>query len=331
MPKRSNLDVITLKNSIFAIALKSVSEKKIKAVYVNKKDNFNKLNKKITDFIKKEEVDKALGEAVAVLANKIKANTIVSVETVGTNKNNEEARIKLRVIIFKKQGLTFNRKEFEIDEDPSVILGTKPIKTIIAEAIKKGFITNEDSIISLDDGLGTGILGNLSVFYVNNLFANTKIYKLDDQVKADVIDSVINIALEIGREGREGKHIGTGFVIGDAEELKNYTKQMILNPFSGYPDKVLKITDPELKETVKNFAQLDGVFIISKEGLLLSAGTYLSVDTGIPEVKRLKGFGTRHRCAAAITKHTNSIAVVVSESGGKIRVFKKGKIILTLM
>ncbi len=330
MPRRSNLDVITLKNSIFAIALKSVSEKKIKAVSVKKKELDN-LNKKITDFIKREEVDKALGEAVAILANKIKANTIVSVETVGASKDEEEAKIKLKVTIFKKQGLSFNRKEFEIEEEPSVILGTKPIKTIIAEAIKRGFITNEDSIIALDDGLGTGILGNLSVFYVKNLFADTKIYKLDEQVKADVIDSVINIALEIGREGREGKHVGTGFIIGDPEELKSYTKQMILNPFSGYPDKVLRITDPELKETVKNFAQLDGVFVISKDGLLISAGTYLSVNTDIPEVKRLKGFGTRHRCAAAITKHTNSIAVVVSESGGKVRVFKKGKILLTLM
>ncbi len=327
--KTAKLDTIMLKNSIFAIALKSVSQTEIRAV--KKPPKLDTLNKKITEFIKREEVDKALSESVAVIANKIKANTIINIETIGTAKCNDSARIKLRVSIYKKHGLSFKRSSFDIEEEPSALLSSNPIKTIIGEAIKKELVTKKDTIVALDDGFGTGIIGNLSIFCVNDLFKNTKIYKLDKDIKADVINAVINIALEIGREGREGKHVGTGFIIGDLSELSKYTKQMILNPFSGYPDRVFKITDVEMKETVKNFAQLDGLFIINKEGLLISAGTYLSVDTDIPEVKKLRGFGTRHRCAAAITKHTNSIAVVVSESGGKVRVFKRGRIVMTLM
>ena len=34
---------------------------------------------------------------------------------------------------------------------------------------------------------------------------------------------------------------------------------------------------------------------------------------------RTDGFGTKHRACAALTKETNAIAVVVSESGGKVK------------
>ncbi len=141
-----------------------------------------------------------------------------------------------------------------------------------------------------------------------------------------VIDRILTIAEEIRDEGREGRKIGTLFVVGDPEELEQYTKQLILNPFKGYLPEERNILSEELKETVKEFAQLDGAFIISKDGIIISAGTYIDVDTS--DVRRYQGWGTRHLAAAAITVKTDSIAVLVSASGGKIKVFKGGKIIM---
>ena len=87
-----------------------------------------------------------------------------------------------------------------------------------------------------------------------------------------VVERVIEIAEEIREEGREGKKIGTLFVIGDPNELALYTKQLILNPFKGYLPEERNILNEELKETIKEFAQLDGAFIIGKDGLYTLQG-----------------------------------------------------------
>ena len=141
-----------------------------------------------------------------------------------------------------------------------------------------------------------------------------------------VIDRILTIAEEIRDEGREGKKVGTLFVVGDPEELAPYTRQLILNPFKGYLPEERNILVEELKETVKEFAQLDGAFVVSKDGIIVSAGTYIDVDTS--DVRRYQGWGTRHLAAAAITAKTDSVAILVSSSGGKIKVFRKGRIVL---
>lgn len=40
-----------------------------------------------------------------------------------------------------------------------------------------------------------------------------------------------------------------------------------------------------------------------------------------------KGLGTRHASVAGITQVTNAIGIVVSQSGGKISIFRNGRII----
>ena len=43
-----------------------------------------------------------------------------------------------------------------------------------------------------------------------------------------------------------------------------------------------------------------------------------------------KGLGTRHWAAAAITKATKALAVVVSQSTGAVRLFQDGEILLRI-
>ena len=43
-----------------------------------------------------------------------------------------------------------------------------------------------------------------------------------------------------------------------------------------------------------------------------------------------KGLGSRHIAAAGITGATNAIAMVISESTGAVRVFKKGKVFVSI-
>ncbi len=114
------------------------------------------------------------------------------------------------------------------------------------------------------------------------------------------------------------------FVIGDSENVMKNSRQLILNPFAGHPAEERMITLPDLKDNIKELAQLDGVFVVKGDGLLEAAGRYITVDAR--GVSLPKGFGTRHSSVAAITMVTKAVGIVVSQSGGGIRVIKRGKI-----
>ncbi len=146
----------------------------------------------------------------------------------------------------------------------------------------------------------------------------------DSDIKPEVLGAALNIAVEIASEGREGKSVGTAFVIGDSENIMKNSRQLILNPFAGHPPEERMITLHDLKDNIKELAQLDGVFVVRGDGLMEAAGRYITVDAH--GVSLPKGFGTRHSSVAAITMVTKAVGIVVSQSGGGIRVIKRGKI-----
>jgi DNA integrity scanning protein DisA with diadenylate cyclase activity len=144
-------------------------------------------------------------------------------------------------------------------------------------------------------------------------------------VEPEVLDAVIRVAVEIAREGREGQAIGTAFVIGDTKNVLNYSKQFVLNPFHGHQETERQITDAGIQGTIKEFAQLDGAFLITGRGVVEAAGRCITVD--MSQVNLPGGMGSRHSSVAGITQVTKSIGIVVSQSGGQIRIFKAGKIV----
>ena len=101
------------------------------------------------------------------------------------------------------------------------------------------------------------------------------------------------IANEIAVEGREGKPTGTIFVLGDTNSVNAYIRQLIINPFRGYSEAERSILDPGLDETIKEFASIDGAFVITGDGVVLSAGSYLRPPNDAEEdVGKLpSGFG----------------------------------------
>ncbi|GBC76116.1 Cyclic di-AMP synthase CdaA [bacterium HR07] len=144
----------------------------------------------------------------------------------------------------------------------------------------------------------------------------------------EVFETLIRIALEIAHEGREGRPVGTMFVLGDTANVLKYAHPMVLNPFKGYADSKKNILDPKLKETIREFAALDGAFVIRRNGVILAAGCHIAAPHSPKELP--PGLGARHRAAAAITAVTNSIAITISQSDGTVRAFRKGEIFLEL-
>jgi len=277
------------------------------------------------------EIESSIGDAAVKLANDVKANCIVSLERVFEDEINEEDSLyfNIKVTIFKKSRPdAYNKWEYNTRIKRPEPGSIAPIKNLLMGAINKKYINKGERVICTQgESLGTGFKGMIFMFDVDSIFFNISTHKLADNISSEIIETVIDLALEISREGREGKKVGTAFIIGNKDILQ-YTKQLIMNPFLGYPEENRKITDPRMKETLKEFAQLDGVFIIEDNGTILSAGTYLDIDTTRLEIP--EGLGTRHRCCAAITHNTDAIAVLVSETGGRVKVFKKGKMVMIL-
>jgi len=143
-------------------------------------------------------------------------------------------------------------------------------------------------------------------------------------VNPETLKSTVILAVEIAREGREGRKIGTMFVIGDSEEVLRHSRSLILEPLFGHPDELKLIDLPDMRETVKELAQLDGAFVVSDAGVVVSACRY--IDAFSEGIALPLGLGSRHVAAASITKQTGAVAVVVSESS-IVRIFDDGEII----
>lgn len=146
--------------------------------------------------------------------------------------------------------------------------------------------------------------------------------------RRDVLDSTVELSLEIAREGREGRRIGTLFTVGFAQDVLERSRPLILDPLAGHPKSVRHISDPNLRGTLKELAQLDGAFVLSDEGTVEAACRYLNTVTHAAEIPL--GLGSRHLAAASISKETGAIAIVVSESA-IVRVFHSGNIIAELI
>ena len=143
-----------------------------------------------------------------------------------------------------------------------------------------------------------------------------------------MLKAVVDLATEIGREGREGKMVGSLIVVGDVRNVLTRTRALGFDPFKGYKRKERNVRDPRVREAIKEIAQMDGGFIVARDGTVESACRIIDAPTS--GLTLPKGLGTRHWAAAAITNVTNALAVVVSQSTGTVRLFQKGEVILRI-
>ena len=203
------------------------------------------------------------------------------------------------------------------------------VKLAIFLALSRGLIQYGDRIVSLSGLAADKTLDTILVTEVGReyeIFASGTDLMTSPKVLPEVIEKVVDIASELGSEGREGRPVGTMFVIGDTERVIPLTRQLVLNPFKGYPPSERNILDYSLEETIKELSTLDGAFIIQGEGVIETCGAYIRTASQ-EEFELPRGLGTRHHAAAAITAVTDSIAVTVSESTGSVTIFRGGHII----
>jgi DNA integrity scanning protein DisA with diadenylate cyclase activity len=152
---------------------------------------------------------------------------------------------------------------------------------------------------------------------------------LGSEFSSQVVEALVQLAMQIGQQGYEGHSIGTIIIIGDSTTVMEKSHQLTLNPFQGMSEAERNVLDPKIREAVKTFAVLDGAFVIREDGVVLTAGRYLPGGSS-DKIKIPLGLGARHTSSAAVTLETKAIAVVVSQTSGAVRVFKDGEIVLEL-
>jgi DNA integrity scanning protein DisA with diadenylate cyclase activity len=156
------------------------------------------------------------------------------------------------------------------------------------------------------------------------------IEECSERVDPEAFKAALMVSLNIANKGREGRKVGTAFIMGDAEEVLKRSTQIILNPYEGHSERERDLKNPENWESIMEFAQLDGVFVIDERGIIVAAGRYIEASARDLNLRFKMGLGGRHIACASITKETKAIAIVVSESGGDITVFKDGIEILNV-
>ena len=168
----------------------------------------------------------------------------------------------------------------------------------------------------------------LEVSTLRNLSWLRSLAELEHIAPLEILETVLEMALELGAEGREGKPVGTILVLGDHRNVLKNTRSLVLNPFKGYSRSQRDIMAIETRDSIKEIAKIDGAIIISSSGIVQAGGQYL--DFRAADVDLSPGLGSRHAAAAAASKGTESVAFAISESTGIVRVFAAGKLFLQI-
>lgn len=188
------------------------------------------------------------------------------------------------------------------------------------------------TIVAAYSGFEPGMIDSLSLIHLDEHLGRLTVRDLRQiktKVPLEVLKLVVDLAVEIGREGREGKPVGSLFIVGDHRKVLTYCHPMGFDPVRGYSRQERRLLDAKVREGVKEIAQMDGAFIVASDGTVVASAQHVSAPS-VPEMSLPKGMGARHWAAAEVTKATNAIAIAISESNGSVRVFQKGEIVLRI-
>jgi diadenylate cyclase len=210
---------------------------------------------------------------------------------------------------------------------------TGQVKMALLVSLAKGLVQRGDCVVCLTGIDGSSVIDTAIVLNLGSepeLFSATDAVTLGGDVMPVVFERTLTLATQLGVEGREGRPVGAIFVVGDSDKVLTQSRPLVLNPFRGYPESERNILDAELEDTIKEFAAIDGAFIVTGDGIVLSAGSYLRPQPVDDREPITSGLGARHAAAAGITACTNALAVAVSESTGMVTLFKNGVAMMTL-
>ncbi|MCA9063579.1 MAG: diadenylate cyclase [Planctomycetaceae bacterium] len=206
------------------------------------------------------------------------------------------------------------------------------VSQVLLEAIADELVQTGDVVVTVYSAYERDECDTISVVRLAEQLArltSRDLQRLETTVPLETLRIVVDLACEIGREGREGKPVGTLFVVGAHRKVMQHSTEQVHDPFrGGYTKAERSIRNPRVRESIKELAQIDGAFVISADGYVYAAGRHLRASAD--NLTLSKGLGSRHWAAAEISKATDAISIAVSESTGTVRVFQNGVVVLRI-
>jgi DNA integrity scanning protein DisA with diadenylate cyclase activity len=201
----------------------------------------------------------------------------------------------------------------------------------LLEAAADELIKINGEVVAVYSGFQQGRLDSISHLQLDERMrrlTTRDLQMLESSVPLKTVKAVVDLAVQIGREGREGKPVGTLFVVGDTRRVLEHAKDSGVDPFRGYNRKHRNLLDAKVQDDAKEVAQLDGAFIVSSDGVIERSRQMLEVSH--EDLTMTKGLGARHWAAAAISRKTKAISVVVSQSTGTVRLYQHGHLVMRI-
>lgn len=201
----------------------------------------------------------------------------------------------------------------------------------LLEAAADELIRPNGEVVTVYSGFQQGRFDSISHMQLDERMRRLSVrdlQRLDSSVPLKTLKAVVDLAIQIGREGREGKPVGALFVVGDTRRVLEHAKDSGADPFRGYNKKHRNLMDPRVSEDAKEISQLDGAFVVSADGHIERSRQMLEVAH--EDLQMSKGLGARHWAGAAITRKTKAVSVVVSQSTGTVRLYQNGDLVMRI-
>jgi DNA integrity scanning protein DisA with diadenylate cyclase activity len=202
----------------------------------------------------------------------------------------------------------------------------------LLEALADDLLPAAAAVVAVYSSFEPTVIDSLSIIRLGEHLGQLTVRdlrQLNTRVPLETLKTVVELAVQIGREGREGKPVGTMFVVGDHRKVLSYCRPMGFDPVRGYSRSERRLSDAKVREGIKEVAQMDGAFVVSIDGTVVAAAQHISAPPS-GEITLPKGLGSRHWSAAEISLATSAIAVTVSESTGTVRLFQNGETVLRI-
>lgn len=201
----------------------------------------------------------------------------------------------------------------------------------LLEAVADGFLQSNGDVIAIYSGFEQHKIDSISHLRLDDRLrrlTSRDLQRLESSVPLKSLKTVIDLASQIGREGREGKKVGAIFVLGDTRKVLQHCKDSGFDPLKGYKREFRSLFDAKVREDMKEIAQMDGAFVVTAEGVVEKSRQIIEVSHA--DLSLSKGLGARHWAGAAISQITKAIGIVVSQSTGTVRLFQNGETVLRI-
>ena len=161
-----------------------------------------------------------------------------------------------------------------IEVEPTEVAISERISLALIEAVANDLLQAGARVVVVYSGFEAEALDSLTVIrlgeHLERLTARD-LRALETSVPFETSRRSSTWPIEIGREGREGKAVGTLIVVGDARNVMARTRQLGFDPFKGYRRKERNVRDFRVREAIKEIAQLDGAFVVARDGTVEAA------------------------------------------------------------